>query len=121
MIISFAWTTPALLAGAKTMTRRDWSPEYAARFHVGDLVDAWNRSPRVGRAKGARRVATIRLARDPYQQFPSEMLRGDFIREGFEWLEANGYAETVAQIREDWRDDPHPLWVVEFELVEVLP
>jgi hypothetical protein len=49
------------------------------------------------------------------------MLRGDFIREGFEWLEANGYAETVAQIREDWRDDPHPLWVVEFELVEVLP
>ena len=31
-IISFAWTTGALLAGAKTTTRREWSRGYADRW-----------------------------------------------------------------------------------------
>jgi hypothetical protein len=38
MTISFAWTTPALLAGHKTVTRRDWDAEYAIRFAAGQLV-----------------------------------------------------------------------------------
>lgn len=58
MIISFAHTTPALLAGKKTVTRRDWKPGHAAKFHSGLDVDAWDRSPRV---KRARRVAEIRI------------------------------------------------------------
>lgn len=33
-IISFAWTTEALLCGQKSVTRRDWSDNYAAKFHV---------------------------------------------------------------------------------------
>lgn len=39
-IISFAWTSPALLAGAKTVTRRDWDDSYARRFSAGELVAA---------------------------------------------------------------------------------
>jgi hypothetical protein len=60
VIISFAWTVPALIAGQKTVTRRVWSSGHAAKFHAGDVVDAWDKSPR---AHG-RRVATIEITRD---------------------------------------------------------
>lgn len=116
MIISFAWTTPALLAGAKTMTRREWTPAHAAHFHAGDMVDAYDKSPRAHGHK----VATIRLTRDPYRQFTRAMAIGDAGREGFIWLSEHGAAETVSRIIEDWTDRPRVLWVVEFELVEVL-
>lgn len=119
MIISFAWTTPALLAGEKTVTRRAWTPEHAARFREGDLVDAWNRSPRVGRSRGARKVATIRLTRDPWLQHTDEMRPEDFRREGFRWLREHGEAETVDRITALWRDAPATLFVVEFELGQV--
>ena len=117
MIISFAWTTPALLAGAKTMTRRDWDADYARRFRAGMLVDAYDRSPR---ARG-RKIAMIRLTRDPY----FERVRGSLTpevcrREGFDWLREHGQAATVERILASWDADPdlHE-WVVEFELVSV--
>lgn len=120
MIISFAWTTPALLAGAKTMTRRDWSTSHATKFRAGMLVDAWDRSPRTGRG---RKVATIRITRRPYRQSTDEVTDNDFSREGFEWLSANGGAEArelVEEIWTEWSGLPRHVWVVEFELVEVV-
>jgi len=45
-IISFAWTTAALLNGHKTVTRRDWNDAYGKKFQNGDLVQAYNKSPR---------------------------------------------------------------------------
>jgi hypothetical protein len=120
VIISFAWTTPALLAGAKTMTRRDWSPEHALRFNAGMLVDAWDRSPRTGKGK---KVATIRLTCDPYAQTTRELTEVDWLREGFTWLVLNGTPEDrdrAQEIWEDWRIAPRTLWVVEFELVGIV-
>lgn len=118
MIISFAWTTPALLAGAKTMTRREWTTQHALKFHAGDLVDAWNRSPRAGRSSGARKVATIRLTRDPYEQSTRELDSRDYAREGFAWLERNGEFDRAWSIWTDWTMHYRTLWVVEFELVD---
>lgn len=53
MIISFAWTTLAVIANhydppGKTETRRDWSPKTIAQFQklIGHKVDAWDKSPR---------------------------------------------------------------------------
>lgn len=40
MNISFAWTTPALLAGRKTVTRRHWDRRYAGRGEKGAIVPA---------------------------------------------------------------------------------
>lgn len=34
MIVSFAWTTGAFLAGRKSRTRREWDDAYARRFNV---------------------------------------------------------------------------------------
>ncbi|MBW2053822.1 MAG: ASCH domain-containing protein [Deltaproteobacteria bacterium] len=48
-IVSFAWTTEALLAGRKTVTRRCWNERYAGRFKSGDLVQAYDRNPSGGR------------------------------------------------------------------------
>ena len=47
-IISFAWTTEALLAGIKTCTRRDWNDDYARRFKNGEFCQAFDRNPRAG-------------------------------------------------------------------------
>jgi hypothetical protein len=125
VIISFAWTTPALLAGQKSQTRRDWTAEHAAKFNAGQLVDAWNRSPRAGRASGARKVATIRLTTAPYRQRLGSMTNDDYAREGFRWMwemnDGSGTAQRAYAIWHDWQQTPdHELYVVEFELVEVL-
>ena len=119
MIVSFAWTTPALLAGAKTMTRRDWTGDYARRFRAGMLVDAYDRSPR---ARG-RKVATIRITRDPYPELVTGSLTPEvYEREGFAWLDTHGHGATVARIVAGWESTPEGAteWVVEFALVEVL-
>lgn len=116
MIVSFAWTTPALLAGAKTVTRRDWTYGHAQKFTVGMLVDAYDRSPR---AHG-KKVATIRITRPPHRESTANLPVEDYAREGFAWLREHGHRETVDRIMESWGMYPREVWVVQFELVEVL-
>jgi hypothetical protein len=124
MILSFSWTTPALLAGQKTITRRTWKPQQAAKFHAGDLVDAWDHVPRV---KGARKVATIRITRDPYIQNSRELDEEDYAREGFAYLDAHPETDGHKLARfgghswrdafEEWRRSAEDCWVIEFRLV----
>lgn len=95
-IISFAWTTPALLAGRKTVTRRDWQLGYASGFHAGDLVAAYNRSPR----HGGRQVATIRLTRAPYLESTKEAPPEDYEAEGLAYLDSIGAKVVVAPASE---------------------
>lgn len=44
-IMSFAWTTPQLLSGDKTVTRRNWKKQWVKN---GDMVRAFNKNPRFG-------------------------------------------------------------------------
>src|SRR4051812_48441921 len=81
MIISFAWTTPPLLAGRKTMTWRDWDDDFASRFHPGQLVDAYNRSPR----NHGEKVATIRIV-SVTKMSPSDLSDDDWEAEGLAYL-----------------------------------
>ena len=60
-IISFAWTTPALLAGRKTVTRREWAHSHAKGFQNAQLVQAYDKAPFLG----GKRVAIIRLTQAP--------------------------------------------------------
>ena len=119
-VMSFAWTTPALLAGEKTVTRREWSEKFAARFHEGDLIQAWNRQPRF---RGAEKLAIIRLTRTPYLERLCDIPAEDWFSEGFEYLQ--GIGATVNQFTprdfwEHWKTQTDSLYVVRFELVEVL-
>lgn len=57
MIVSFAWTTDALLRRWKTVTRRTWAESHAARFRPGVIFDAWDRVP----FQGGKKIATCRV------------------------------------------------------------
>ena len=116
-IISFAWTTPALLAGVKVVTRRDWSEHYARSFKAGELVQAWDKLPRAG----GKRVGTIRLTHAPIQENVRAAPRWAFKEEGLAWMAAHdlrlqGLTPEAFWLR--WREENPLLWVVRFELVE---
>jgi len=119
-IISFAWTTPALLAGEKTVTRRDWNPKHAARFKAGELVAAYDRQARFG----GKKVAIIRLTRDPYLEWSDAIPPEDYDKEGFAYAMAHGLRfegrTSSADVWRFWHEERHQQWVVRFELVETL-
>lgn len=121
MILSFAETTPALLAGAKTVTRREWHPNHARKFTAGALVQAWDKTPRV---KGAKRVGTIRLTAAPVLESTSLLRPEDWNDEGFAYMQARGLTlfggVMPVDVWLDWHEQPRDLWVVRFELVGVV-
>lgn len=127
MIISFAWTTPALLAGSKSVTRREWDYAYAQSFKRGMLVDAWDKSPRYG----GKKVGTIRLTADPSYEAMRSMPDDDYEREGFAYLDEHPELTSKAsrshfgsfsrEAFDRWRNAGGAAYVVRFELVEVLP
>jgi len=117
-IISFAWTTPALRAGRKTCTRRDWNDAYAARFRPGELLAAYDRSPRYG----GKQVAVIRLTAAPKKESTAAAPASDYEAEGFAYLQERGLHVDGLEPKTLWRSwhqQPRMMWVVRFELVEV--
>jgi hypothetical protein len=126
--ITFGWTTPALIVGAQTCTRRSWSPRHARGFHGGDVVCAYNREPRTG----GRQMATIRLMGDPALEPLRAMPDEDYGTQGWKWLYDHfhllppSYSNggTIAQqdfswaAFERWRERAESLWVVRFELLD---
>lgn len=121
MIVSFSWTAPAPLAGAKTATRRDeWTAAHAAHFRAGQLVDARDRLPRV---KGAQKIAVVRVTRAPYHQNSSEIPPDAWHAEGFAWIQSYGLPDDAlraSRIWLGWREHPVDLWVLEFVLVSTI-
>ncbi len=118
--ISFAWTTPAVRIMVKCVTRREWKPEHAKKFHKGDLVGAYTRQPRYGGAQ----FGIIRLLRDPYEENTRDVPEEDYRNEGFEYLhrigaKVNGL--TPEQLWRSWHLFPQILWVIRFEVVEIFP
>ena len=118
LIISFAWTVPALLVRRKRCTRRDWSASYAAHFHKGDLVQAWDKSPRIG----GKRIGTVRLTADPVQEYARDIPAADWENEGFAYLTGIGctvHGRTPRDFWNGWKASPYLVWVVRFEIVDI--
>jgi hypothetical protein len=95
MIISFAYTWDALLAGRKTCTRRDWSRIQFGRFvrawEDGRLVhQAWGNLPFV---EGAMRGPDIRLTCKPYLEPLCDMPESDLEAEGGLWASKQEFVE----------------------------
>lgn len=123
-IISFSWTTPALIALRKTATRRNWNPDYAKRFKKGSIMAAYNKSPRI---KG-QRVGIIKLIDDPVFELLSLMPDSDFEAEGFAFLSQNPHLLPKTMPYDvfwegfcAWRDSGGSMWIVRFEVLEVTP
>ena len=119
--VSFAWTTPALLAGAKTCTRRDWTTSHALQFRTGMIVGALDRNLR----RGGSKIGLIRMSTDAYREDISAMPDSDYEAEGFAWLHA--HPDQISQAAhqqfgdfsrsefELWRQSRQSPWVVRFE------
>ena len=110
-IISFAWTTPQLLTGVKTVTRRDWTDSYARQFKAGDLVQAYARNPRVG----GKRVAIIRLTCDPYKERLGDITDAEEKEEGGMWGSAGAF--VTAFCTGSGLTPDNKIWVIRFELI----
>ncbi len=126
-IISFGWTHPAVTAGHKTCTRRAWKQEYASRFRAGDIVLAYDRSPRIG----GKPIAKIRLTEAPYKEPMCDMPNSDYEAEGLAWLAEHSdqvppsarkqvWGDCTFQAFYNWRWSGGSVYVVRFEVVEVL-
>lgn len=120
MDLSFGWTTPALVVGEKTVTRRDWKPRHAAHFHCGDVVRALNRQWR----NGGEPIGTVRLTEDVLLQSTADAPPSDWRAEGFDFLEergvkVDGVMPAVLWRSWHWRMHARYLYVVRFELVEL--
>ena len=123
--ISYAWTSAALLAGAKTCTRRDWKTSYALSFREGELVQAWDKDTRV---KGAQRISIVQLTHKPYLEHISAMPDSDYAAEGFEWYSqhpemlppTHGPMGVSWEAFVDWRKDDRVYWVVRSVLYPLL-
>ena len=126
MNISFAWTTPAVVLGIKTETRRDWKPKtiQLARkaMEAKTPVVAWSKAA----YRGGLPFGMIRIV-DLIDQEDSSKISGDaFAAEGFEYLSAIG-----AEFQKGWTAlDVWNFWihstpgenlqtVVRFELLEL--
>lgn len=122
MIISFGWTTPAILARRKTVTRREWDPRYADRFYEGQVLDAWNTSPRNVRGN-PHKIATIKLIAKPYLEHARLAPDDDWEGEGFAYLTEIGltvHGHTPEAMWRSWKINNPSLWVVRFEILEVI-
>jgi len=127
-ILSFAWTTPAFVTGYKTVTRRNWKGRYADTFKSGEILQAWNKSPRCG--DDAFRVGDIVLTEDVLLQRTADAPEADFAGEGFAFLQKIGHTLaldggphlTPADLWLQWKDDPHGmLYVVRFQVLGLTP
>lgn len=121
-IISFAWTMPAFLARRKSVTRRQWSARGARRFCVGDICQAWNKSPRATKAKDKPRpIGTLRIISVTKERLCS-IPETDYEAEGLAYLEEIGCLVQGIKPREffdNWRESDEQIWVVRFEILEV--
>jgi len=114
--ISFSWTTTAFLAGAKTVTRRDWKDSYAKTFKKGEIVAAYDKQRRFG----GRKIGLIKLTKDPYKQSTVELTDEDWWAEGMDVLESEGRLVDGLMPSDfwlRWQTEPVDLWVVNFEII----
>jgi len=117
-IISYAWTTPAVKARRKGCTRREWDNVYAAKFHKGDLCQAYDKSPR----NGGKPFGIVRLTEDPHKERCCDIPEEDWENEGFEYLTEIGvtlHGSQPIEIWNSWKQSPELIWVVRFELTEL--
>ena len=115
-IISFAWTTPALLAGKKTRTRRDWNDKYAKRFKVGDLIQAYDKQPRF-KGKKVAIIKIVNIKKEDINLMPDE----DYDKEGFAYLEKINkeiFGQTPKIAFQEWKEDGGKYWVIDFEVLK---
>jgi len=116
MWISFAWTTDAVILEKKWRTRRNWARSHAMKFREGQVVDFWDKSPRIH----GQNMGQIKLLSSPYLQRAGKMTDEDYDAEGLEWMQKNYILigdEQAKDFFERWKKENLLLYVIEFKLL----
>lgn len=123
MIISFAWTTPAVVMREKCVTRRDWAAKTIQQFEHAAmtvaLVEAWDKSPRFGgKCFGKVRILEV-IAKEDSRTIPVSAWE----EEGFHVLTPLGAKIGKSTARDVWlfwlHENDQDQTVVRFELAEL--
>ena len=107
-IISFAWTTQALLQGHKTVTRRMWTKQLV---NPGDLVQAYNRSPRF-KGKPVAVIKILSIYTEPLSKVTDEEER----KEGGLWGSGKEYIRAFLEAYPGMTEDDL-VWRIEFKII----
>jgi len=114
--------SPALLAGQKSVIRRDWLEEEAAGFREGRFAWVYDHLPQAGGDP----IAVIRFTSNPIREPTSQLTDHDYEEEGFAFLERFSFPipQHVCPLLEFfhlWKSMDIQLWVLRFEVVELTP
>ena len=121
-IISYAWTTPAVVARRKTRTRRSWSPSYADKFRENSICQAYDKGPRVG----GKLIDYILIVRKPWIQNTRDLSEEDYELEGFACLDEYGFfckglnGLSGREFLDQWKKAAEDVYVVDFRYVDNL-
>lgn len=119
--ISMAYTTPAIVAKAKEVTRRTWKDSYAKSFEVGERLEATSRQYRFG----GELVAIIEVTEKPFLEDISDWEgREDelYVKEGFAFLEAKNIISEHAPLKKlmrMWVANGGDYYVIPFKVTSV--
>lgn len=122
IFINFGWTTAAVKARQKMVTRRKWKAIHASKFKAGDLVEAYD-------SYVGKQIATLRLTEDPYYESMIRMPVSDYKAEGFAYLKQHKELLPKSMPKSmpydvswagfcDWRNSGVSMWVIRFEYVD---
>ncbi len=105
----------ALLAGEQTVTFRPWAIKVYSIYNQGDIITAQDR-----RGKS---VATIKITHTPYKKMSNQIRVSDWVNIGFDYrqkmsMRVNGL--TPWEVWQEWTEDPSYLWIIRFEVLELL-
>lgn len=124
-IITFRDTHHALVAGDKTVTRRDWKRSYANRFRQGEILQAYDKTQRAG----GRKIGDIQLTAYPALEPNRKITDEDYILEGFNYYQDHlghfmydnsGFRVPKYTYRTEfdkWRKSDGAMWVVRFKVL----
>lgn len=123
MNISFAWMTPALLLGQKSVTRRDWHPRTISQarqaMDAKESVKAYSRA----QYRGGEHVANIRITEIIEDEDSRLLAPVEWVLEGFHVLQAIGAkidGSTAADVWRFWtKENTDPQTAIRFELVSL--
>lgn len=92
MEVSFAWTTGALLAGLKDVTRRNWSDGHAERIRRSGVCWALDKDRRAG-GQRIGKIQVLRVEREPIQNLLDDPVYGyhEIGREGGCWTRLDDF------------------------------
>jgi len=95
-----------------------WNDKYAQQFiiafHAGFLVDAYNKNPR----NGGKKVAVIKLTREPFKQPLFAIKKKDLVEEGGLWGSVDEFINVFLDKNKALTRNSE-VWVVKFKLVSV--